>query len=122
MATTVVFNNTSNIAKEDVIYQVLDDESADETTSGSVDIAGARAVSLMVASSAGVSSGVVKLETSIDGSTWYVAGTVTTNAAEAAFSDSLGAGDAGFPAIYARARIETVIGGGTIDAFIAVQK
>lgn len=122
MAVTIVKTNTNNFLKEDTITEVLAAQSVDETTSDAVDVFGASAISLMAVSSAGVSNGVVKLETSIDGVTYYVAGTVTTNAASSAFSDSLAAGDNGFPAIFARARIETVITGGTVDVYIAVQK
>lgn len=123
MATTVVFHNTSNINKENDVIKVLAAQSVDETASDEVNIAGATNISLMALSSAGVSNGVVKIETSmVAGGPYYVAGTVTTNAASSAFSDSVGPGDAGFPALYARARIETVITGGTVDVYIAVQR
>lgn len=123
MAYTIVFQNQSMVQKEDIAYKLLAAQSVDETTSDAIDISGARAVNLVVVSGAGVSNGVVKIEVAMDSAgPFYVAGTVTTNAASSAFSDALGPGDNGFPALWARARIETVITGGTVDAYIVVQK
>lgn len=109
--------------KELEIAKVFNDESADETASDAVDIRNADKVTLFVESGAGVSGGVVKLETAVnENGPWFVAGSVTVNAASTGFAVSLGGGDDGIPAKYARARIETVISNGTIDAYIAVQR
>lgn len=109
--------------REWIAYKLLNDQSVDETTSDSVNIQNASSVTLLVESGAGVSAGVVKLETAITAAgPYYVAGTVTTNAASAAFADTISEGEAGLPAKYARARIETVISGGTVDVYIIVQK
>lgn len=103
--------------------KVLDDQSVDETASSAVNIQNASEVTLFVESGVGVSGGVVKLETAMSESgPWFVAGTVTTAAASTGYADTLGGGDAGMPAKFARARIETVISGGTIDAYIVVQR
>jgi len=104
-------------------YKLANDISVDETATDAVDVRNARSVTLFVESGAGVSNGVVKLETAMNlTGPWFVAGTVTTNAASTGFADTIGGGDAGLPARYARARIETVISGGTIDVYIAVQQ
>ena len=104
-------------------FKLLNDSSVDETASSEVDIRNAGEVTLFVETSAGVSGGVVKLETAItSGGPYFVAGSVTTSAASTGYADTIGGGDAGLPAKYARARIETVISGGTIDAYILVQK
>lgn len=105
------------------LSKVLNDASVDETTSDAVDIRNCSEVGLFVESSAGVNGGVVKLETAmnLDGP-WFVAGSVTVAGASSAYADSLGSGEAGLPAKYARARIETVINGGTVDVYIATQK
>lgn len=121
--TTIVAPTPSAELNSFACYKVLAAQSVDETASDAVDISGATAVGLIVNSGAGVSGGVVKIETAVlSTGPWYVAGTVTTNAASSAFADSLGNGDSGFPALFARARIETVISGGTIDAYITVAR
>lgn len=66
---------------------------------------------MIVATSAGVSAGVVALQVSMDGLIWFTAGTVTTNAANATFAvTTIGAWS------HARASITTNITGGTITA------
>lgn len=105
------------------MVKLMNDASTDETTSDAVEIQNATSVTLLVETSTGVSSGVVKLEVgAVSTGPFYVAGTVTTNAASAAFCDTIAEGEAGLPAKYARARIETVIGGGTVDVYLIIQK
>lgn len=109
--------------KEWTLYKLLDNQSADETESDAIDITNADLVTLFVESGVGVSNGVVKLETAVqEDGPYFVAGTVTVNAASSAFADSIGGGDVGLPARYARARIETAITGGTVDVYIVVQR
>lgn len=103
--------------------KVFNDQSVDETASSAVNIQNASEVTLFVETNTGVSGGVVKLETAMsENGPWFVAGSVTAAAASTAYADTIGSGDAGLPAKYARARIETVIIGGTIDAYIIVQR
>ena len=73
--------------------------------------------SLTVLSGTGVSAGVVALELSNDGQNWFAPGTntVTTSAASTVYSVTVGP----LPFQFARARISTVITGGTVDAWIA---
>lgn len=103
---------------------VLNDQSADETTSNEVDARHARAISLFVEAGAGVSGGVVTLESAPYAGytgTWKSLGTVTTNAASTIFSVNANETDDGLPARVVRARISTIISGGTIDAYILTQ-
>ena len=86
-----------------------------------VDTLGNPFITLYVRSGAGVASGVVALESSPDGdvsanSKWTATpeASITTNAASTTFSVSVNEGHR-----YVRARISTIIGGGTIDAWIA---
>ena len=106
-------------------YKVFNDESVDETKSDAIDSRAAKAVTLIVEAGAGVSSGVVKLEgapTSDYAGTWVEMASLTINVASKIFSATVDVGDAnGLPMPYVRARIETVIGGGTIDAYIITQ-
>lgn len=110
--------------KEWGLYKLLNDESADETTSSAVLIENARAVTLFIETNGTVSGGVAKLETSVtEAGPYFVAGSVTTAAGSTGYAVSLGGDDDGFPARYARCRIETAIaGGGSIDAYIVIQK
>lgn len=104
-------------------YKVLDDASVDETASSPVEITNIDKLCLFVEAGVGVSGGVVKLETgmSVDGP-WFVAGSITTAAASTGYAVTLGGDDDGIPAKYARARIETVISNGTVDAYINLQR
>lgn len=105
------------------LFKVLENASIDETASDAVDIRNCSAITLFVETSAGVSAGVVKLETAVNlAGPWFVAGSVSPAAGETGYSDSPGNAAAGLPAKYARARIETVISGGTINAYICTQK
>ena len=108
--------------KEWESLKVLNDQSVDETVSDAVDIRNIDKLSLFVETGAGVSGGVVKLETAmnVDGP-WFVAASITAAAASTGYAVSLGGDDDGIPAKYARARIETVISNGTIDAYIIKQ-
>lgn len=119
---SIVGNNIREWQK----YKLLNDVTDDETASDEVDITNAKSVTLFVESAAGVTGGVVKLDVSVTtGGPYFVAGSVTTNSASAAFADTIAEGEAGLPAKYARARIETVISGGaspSIEAYIIVQR
>ena len=107
-------------------YKLFDDQSVDETTSDEVDVRGARSVTLAVEAGAGVSGGVVKLEGAVRSGysgTWVEMGSLTVNAASKLFTITKDHGDDnGLPLRVVRARIETVISGGTIDAYILIQK
>ena len=74
--------------------------------------------SLFVITSAGVASGVVTLELSNDGVNWAVT-TITTPALGASLAYMVGTGATPMPAQFVRANITTVIGGGTITAYVA---
>jgi len=108
----------------------MDDESADEVTSDALDVLDVDSVTLLVETSAGVSGGVVTLEaarTSDYSGTWQSMGTITTSAASRTYLLSLSpsndvSGDAALPVPYIRARISTVLTGGTIDVYIIVRK
>lgn len=125
--TSKVFDRTNGAY---VQYKVFNDVNTDETKSDAIDVFDVKAVTLFVEAGAGVSSGVVKLEGAIDDSysgTWVELGSITTDTASAASAVStataLSATDtAGLPIRYVRARVETAIGGGTIDAYIIVEK
>ncbi len=70
---------------------------------------------LVVLTSAGVASGVVTLQLSLDNTNWFsFATTITTNAATTVFSQT-----ATGAFRYVRANITTIIGGGTITAWVA---
>ena len=107
-------------------YKLMDDASVDETTSDEVDVRNAKAVTLAVEAGAGVSGGVVKLEGAIRSGyagTWVEMGSLTISAASKLYTVTVDSGDAnGLPLAYIRARIETVISGGTIDVYAVVQK
>lgn len=122
--TTSTKNRVSN--DEFTVVKVFNDDSTDETTSGAVDASNAKAVSILVEAGAGVSAGVVKLEGSVDpnyANTWVELASLTINAASKIFGATVDSGDTiGLPMPYIRARIETAISGGTIDAYIAIQR
>ena len=108
--------------REIVTYKLLNDSSVDETTSTAVDVLDSEAITLLVESSAGVSGGVVTLEaarTADFAGTWASLGTVTTDAATAVFLLTIDTGDAaGVPVPFVRARVSTVMTGGTVDAYL----
>jgi hypothetical protein len=107
-------------------HKVFNDQSVDETKSDAIDVTNAKGISLAVEAGAGVSGGVVKLEgaiTSDYAGTWAELASLTVNAASKLFLASVDLGDsASIPMKYVRARIETVLSGGTIDTYILVQK
>ena len=111
--------------REWVMYKVMNDQSVDETTSDAIDVRNAESVCLVVESSAGVSGGVVTLESAISSDysgTWASFGSITTSAANTVgitATDTAGGGS--LPSKYYRARISTVITGGTVDVYILVQ-
>ena len=113
--------------KEWVSTQVFDDTTIDETKSSPpVNVSNCEAVSLIVETSSGVSGGVVKLEGAMSSDyagTWLELGSITTAAASKVYGASVGLGaTTGFPIKFVRARIETAISGGTVDAYIVTQK
>lgn len=104
--------------------KVFNDKSADETTSSEVDARHARAISLYVESGAGVSGGVVEIEAAPYAGyagTWKQLGTVTTSGASTLYAVTADETQDGLPARVVRARISTIISGGTIDAYILTQ-
>jgi hypothetical protein len=113
-------------SSEVTIYKLLDDGADVNTTSTAIDVLDATAITLLVETSAGVSSGVVTLEgaaTSDYSGTWASITTATTNAASKAFVATVDIGDtASIPVPYVRTRISTVIGGGTIDVYLIVRR
>jgi hypothetical protein len=119
--TTRVRNST-----EVTIYKLLNDSSTVETTSTAVDVLDATGITLLVEAGEGVSSGVVTLEgaaTSDYSGTWASITTATTNAASKTFIATTDMGDtASIPVPYVRARVSTVIGGGTIDVYLIVRR
>lgn len=112
--------------KEWNLYKVFNDQSVDETKSDEVDARNAEQISLIVDTGTGVSSGVVKLEgAAIAGytGTWIELGSITLTAASKEYGVSVGIGTTtGMPVRVVRARIETVIGGGNVDAYIGIQR
>lgn len=127
-----ILSETSKVrpnSREEKVLKLLNDASTDETTSDAVDSRNVEEATLLVEAGAGVSSGVVKLEGAVSSDysgTWVELGSLTINAANQAFATSiatsLAATDvAGLPIPYVRARIETVIGGGTIDVYLILQ-
>lgn len=108
------------------IYKLLNDSSTVNTTSTAIDVLDATGITLLVEASAGVSSGVVTLEGAASedyAGTWASITTATTNAASKAFIATTDIGDtASIPVPYVRARISTVIGGGTIDVYLIVRR
>lgn len=104
---------------------LLDDQSADETTSAEIEALDIEAINLIVESGAGVSGGVVELEGApVSGytGTWKQLGTLTINAATTVFAAAVGIDDAVLPIRYIRARISTVISGGTVDVYVAYRR
>lgn len=112
--------------KEWNLLKVFNDQATDETKSDEVDVTNAEQISLIVDTGAGVSAGVIKLEGSaIPGytGTWVELGSLTVTVASKQYAVSVGIGStAGIPLKVVRARIETVISNGTIDAYIGVQR
>lgn len=113
--------------KTSTIYKVLNDQSADETTSDVIDVFGAHAVGLMIRTNGTVTSGNVILEGSVenpDTGTWLNLRDITTNVSNAYLGETADVEDNAInlhACRYIRARIETVIGGGgTIDVWITV--
>jgi len=119
--TTRVRNST-----EVTIYKLLNDSSTVETTSTAVDVLDATAITLLVEAGASVSGGVVTLEgaaTSDYSGTWASITTATTNAASKTFIATTDMGDtASIPVPYVRARVSTVVSGGTIDVYLIVRR
>lgn len=112
-------------------YKMMNDASADETTSDVLDVRNAEGITLLVESGVGVNAGVVTLEGAISSAyagEWVSLGTVTTSAASTAYACSVSpsanpeSNAAGLPMPYVRARISTVIGVGTVDVYIVVKK
>lgn len=106
--------------KETASYKVFNDVSADETKSDAVDTFDNDSVTLVVETGTGVNAGVVKLEgamTSDYAGTWAELGSVTTSAASTTYKVAVA--DNSLP--FMRARVETAIGVGTIDAWIVVR-
>ena len=110
--------------KEWELLKLLNDQSSDETTSDDVSIENADSVTLFVETAASTSGGVVQLQTAVTaGGPYFTAASITTSAASVGYAVTLAGGDDGMPARYARARIETAIaGGGSIDAYLVIQK
>ena len=103
-----------------VKYKLLNDSANDEVTSDEVDISTAKSVTLFVETNGTVTGGVVQFQTAATTTgPYFAAGSVTTSAGSTGYAVTLSGGDDGFPAHYARARIETSIaGGGSIDAYL----
>ena len=88
-------------------------------TAGQNDYSNApRTHTLTVVAGAGVSAGAVTLELSQDGVNWFQPTTAPTVPLTTAAPGTLFATVADVVAQYARARISTVITGGTVDAWI----
>jgi hypothetical protein len=108
------------------IYKLLDDKADVNTASTAIDVLDATGITLLVEAGTGVSSGVVTLEGAASADyagTWASITTVTTNAASKTFIATTDIGDtASIPVPYVRARISTVIGGGTIDIYLIVRR
>lgn len=107
------------------MYKVFSATAA-AASSDEIDARNAEQIALQVVAGSGVSSGVVKLEgspTSAYAGTWLDLGSLTINGASKIFGVSLGIGaTTGLPIKYVRARISTLIGGGTITAYVIIQK
>lgn len=125
MATSEV-SQIEAVQREWYLNLVLDDQSADETTSDEIDVRNVKAVTLAVETGAGVSGGVVTLEGAVRAGytgTWQSLGTVTAAAASQLYILTISHDDAqGLPLRVVRARISTVITGGNVDVYIARQK
>jgi hypothetical protein len=119
--TTRVRNST-----EVTIYKLLNDSADVNTSSTAVDVLDATAITLLVEAGASVSGGVVTLEgaaTSDYSGTWASITTATTNAASKTFIATTDMGDtASIPVPYVRARVSTVVSGGTIDVYLIVRR
>ncbi len=95
-------------------------------SSDEVDARNAEQISLFVNTGTGVSGGTVLLEgapTAAYTGTWVSLGSITTNAASKAFAVSVGLGAiTGLPCRVVRARISSGLTGGTMDAYIFIQR
>lgn len=130
-----ILSESSRIKSTDSvsIYKLMNDASVDETTSTAVDTLLADSVTLVVEAAASTSGGVVTLEgamTSDYTGTWVPLGTITTSAASKALALTIGEGttlsstdanQAGLPMPFIRARISTVISGGSVDVYLVVK-
>lgn len=110
-------------ANEDVSYQLVSGGAAVAATDelSTLDV---EAATLIVKSGAGVSGGTVLLEgspTSGYTGTWKSLASLTINAANTIFSQGIGKVDE-LPMPYLRARISSVITGGTVDIYIVVRR
>jgi hypothetical protein len=112
--------------REYSIHTLMNDASAANTLSDEFEALDMETVTLVVESSAGVSSGAVVLEGAALAAytgTWATLATLTINAATKVFAATINLStSAGLPMPRIRARISTIIGGGTIDAYLAVRK
>lgn len=111
---------------EVTIYKLLNDTVTAQVSSTAVDVLDATSITMVVETAASTSGGVVTLEgavTSDYSGTWASLGTVTTSAATTAYAVTYDTGDtAGLPMPYVRARISTVISGGSVDVYLIVRK
>lgn len=104
------------------IVKVFNDGQAAETGT-SIDSRELRGINLVVETGAGVSGGVVTLEGAASAAyagTWVSLGTITTNAASTAFKE--GHDNLAEPFPYIRARISTLLTGGTADVYVMLIK
>lgn len=107
--------------REHKVFRIFDDKSVDEETSDEIDFRNFNSFVFGVEAGAGVASGVVEIEGAMrSGYTgiWKQLGSLTINAASKLFSVAVV--DSPYP--YIRARITTIIAGGTIDAYLALQR
>ena len=110
--------------KEGKLLKLLNDKSVVDVISDEVEGFLAESMVLIVESGASVSAGVVVLEGAPSSGytgTWKELVSLTINAATKIFSGGIGVIDE-LPMPYVRARIKTVITGGTVDVFLAVRK
>jgi hypothetical protein len=128
MAITSETSKLKSLASKEVsIYHVIDSIATDETKSDAIEVALADAVSIVVITSTGVSSGVVEIEGTIESDyagAWQSLGSITTSAASTTYIKSVALANAAaaLPVPYIRAHISTVIGGGTVDVYLVVRR
>ena len=116
---------------ETTIYKLLNDTVTDETKSDAIYVGDASAITMFVETAASTSGGVVEVEaamTSDYSGVWESLASITTAAASAAYSISIGLGSnhetghPGLPQAYVRFRVSTAITGGSVDAYLIVRK
>jgi hypothetical protein len=126
MATSETSSVKDAAVKETIVKLVLDDQAALNTASVEEDLRLADSVTLVTVAGAGVASGAVTLEAAMStayAGTWQSLGAVTLTGASRILSKTIDLSDDPNPIFpFVRARISTIVVGGTIDVYLIIRR